>query len=433
VICTAIRIQAALYGPIGPPSPSHFGYEGWGFTIGGRFEPEIFRKAARFRLQTIRLDSTPGIPLKDWGVTNKTICENPELADALVDLTTERAARLLSLGEEVDGLSAWELSVQHRLADPIRVFIKSEPMKRSKIENERYRLIWSISLIDQLLERVLWYEQTKEEISAWETIPSKPGMGLHDDGLNKLARSIVNLAVLNARHTGSMELVDRDVKGSDMQVPSWALLAAHASAWAQYWWLGSDSDWFRIHLARHRVAVRPLACTSDGQAHCLDRDGLVLSGRFVTSFINSRLYTALSLLRGEMAMAMGDDTIETNTTKMSTADIVGFYGALGFPTEVSTHDLSREAEVEFCSMKFRFSPSVGGIGFRGAVPSRWVRTVIRLLCNSGTRPHDSDEHRLICPTAEVSQLRWVFRSMPEDFHKRLDALVGPEGPPGADA
>ena len=49
--------------------------------------------------------------------------------------------------------------------DPIKVFVKQEPHKMSKIKQERYRLISGVSLVDTLVDRLLlqWLAQNVVE------------------------------------------------------------------------------------------------------------------------------------------------------------------------------------------------------------------------------------------------------------------------------
>nr|UGO57552.1 MAG: hypothetical protein [Riboviria sp.] len=46
--------------------------------------------------------------------------------------------------------------LQARVSDPIRLFIKPEPHKQTKIDNRAYRLISSVSVVDQIIDHMLF-------------------------------------------------------------------------------------------------------------------------------------------------------------------------------------------------------------------------------------------------------------------------------------
>lgn len=363
-------------------------------------------------LQFLKRDASPGVPFCELHRTNAGLIEDPKAVSMLVEAVVDRMKRLLDADFTED---RWTDVVDRRLSDPVRIFVKTEPHKRSKIDSERYRLIWSISVVDQLVERCLWYAHTKTEISSWEDLPSKPGMGLDDEGLSKLASQIACLAA-----SSGMKIADRDVHGSDMQVSEWLMLTAHLSTWLQYTWLPADSDWFRIHRARHRAGVRPVLVDGDGRVYTTDVPALMCSGRFITSFMNSRIYTTLSLLRGESSMAMGDDTIETNMTSLTQPQGEKFYAGFGIPVDFNLIDLGAdESCVSFCSSSFKFKRTARGIEFAGATPENWVRSLTRLIHKISV----AEDGSLIAPVQEVDQFAYEMRNMPSDFRQRVYSLL----------
>lgn len=60
-------------------------------------------------------------------------------------------------------------------ADPIRIFIKAEPHKLKKIEAHKYRLISSISVIDQIIDHLLFDTMNDLLVENWPVLPSKVG------------------------------------------------------------------------------------------------------------------------------------------------------------------------------------------------------------------------------------------------------------------
>lgn len=59
--------------------------------------------------------------------------------------------------------------------DPIRLFIKPEPHKNSKLENHRYRLISSVSVVDQIVHAMLFGTLNDIMTEQWPFIPNKSG------------------------------------------------------------------------------------------------------------------------------------------------------------------------------------------------------------------------------------------------------------------
>lgn len=61
------------------------------------------------------------------------------------------------------------------IADPIRLFIKPEPHKEKKLVEGRYRLISSVSVVDQIIDHMLFGEMNQKMIQKWHSIPNKAG------------------------------------------------------------------------------------------------------------------------------------------------------------------------------------------------------------------------------------------------------------------
>lgn len=84
-------------------------------------------------------------------------------------------------GDELDPgrvRMVWQLvqeQLESKKSHPIRVFIKREPHKRSKIEQGRYRLIYSISVVDTIIDRMLCGEFANNMFANWLNTPSMIG------------------------------------------------------------------------------------------------------------------------------------------------------------------------------------------------------------------------------------------------------------------
>uniref|UniRef100_A0AAT9JNT4 RNA-dependent RNA polymerase n=1 Tax=Reticulitermes chinensis sobeli-like virus 1 TaxID=3133519 RepID=A0AAT9JNT4_9VIRU len=72
----------------------------------------------------------------------------------------------------------WQVLSQRLLdgsCDPIRLFIKPEPHKVSKLETGRYRLISAVSVVDQIIDSMLFGEMNQNMVEHCLEIPSKFG------------------------------------------------------------------------------------------------------------------------------------------------------------------------------------------------------------------------------------------------------------------
>lgn len=125
---------------------------------------------------SISLGSTKGAALK----SNENTCKVLVFQRLLLLLTTPI--------EYLHSLTPTQL-IQEGFVDAIRIFLKREPHKYSKryddndneLELKRWRIISSCSLIDELVDRIMFTLQNKAEIRSWHETPSMPGVGFSDD------------------------------------------------------------------------------------------------------------------------------------------------------------------------------------------------------------------------------------------------------------
>jgi len=127
----------------------------------------------------------------------------------IVDAVLARLHLLYDLDTNKDYMPT-EL-VKMGVVDPVKVFVKSEPHKVTKLEEGRVRLICSVSLIDNVIAKLLCSLQNNTEILHQADIPVKPGLGLHDEGLH-------DINVYVKQHFANASLAEADVKGWDWSV-----------------------------------------------------------------------------------------------------------------------------------------------------------------------------------------------------------------------
>lgn len=216
-------------------------------------------------------------------------------------VVTAVVARLNLLSEKIIDYDPVQL-VQFGYCDPVRLFVKQEPHSLKKITEGRFRLISSVSLVDQLVERMIFGPQNELEITRWRNIPSKPGMGL---SLEEQAQTIwSDLSYKHLKHPAA----EADISGFDWSVQDWEL-------WADLKMrieLGNMEGRLKIAaINRFTCFMNSVFQLSDGSLIAQGKPGLMKSGSYCTSSTNSRIRCLMAELIGApWCIAMGDDSVE---------------------------------------------------------------------------------------------------------------------------
>lgn len=295
-----------------------------------------FKEAVR----SLELDAGVGVPYIAYGrPTHRGWVEDTTLLPILAQLTFDRLQKMSKASFEQ--MSAVEL-VRCGLCDPIRTFVKGEPHKQSKLDEGRYRLIMSVSLVDQLVARVLFQKQNKREIALWRVLPSKPGFGLSTDGqvrefVETLAES-VGVSPHELTSNFPRYLIPTDCSGFDWSVADWML---HDDMEVRNrLTLSNNALTRRLRAAWLKCVSNSVLCLSDGTLLAQRIPGVQKSGSYNTSSTNSRIRVMAAFHAGaSWAIAMGDDALEAANTNLEV------YKDLGFKVEVS-------GQLEFCSHLF---------------------------------------------------------------------------------
>lgn len=251
--------------------------------------------------------------------------------------------------------------VEDFCCDPISVFIKNEPHTLKKIEENRERLIFNVSMIDEIIERLLSMPQIRSEIDNWNNCPSTPGISLND---HEATSSFVNKII---NKTSSGKAADNDTKGFDVSVT--AEMAFH-EAKTKCALAGSPPDhiFSKIMMNRYYCLMLKMVVLSDGSVLIQRIPGWWPSGSFWTASSDSRIrVTGAYRIGAEWAFANGDDCVE-----QFIKDAVAKYLAIGL---VVTDYTSRPEGFEFCSHDFYYSDGY-------AIPKNIVKSLYRLLSNS---------------------------------------------------
>lgn len=310
-------------------------------------EDNIESVIKHFLSEEINQHASPGVPYAAFGKTNKIVLTTHRAL--IVRLVKDRLRRLAT--GDCFALSAEE-RVQQGFCDPVRLFVKDEPHSIDKIKTGRLRLIMSISLVDQLVERVLNYRLNQSELASWPHIPSKGG-----SSMSKFADRMHVVDWMRDR-----DMAEGDISGFDWSVKAWELrfdadLRIALSPGAGVYW--------RIALLQ-RVDCLSLSVfsLSDGTMIAQRVKGIQKSGSYNTTPTNSHIRVMLAYLTGaEEAIALGDDGLEDYNPQAQVN-----YKSLGHPLKMYERKHNRAA---FCSMD---------IDEKGhGEPLTWHKTFLRFL------------------------------------------------------
>lgn len=284
----------------------------------------------------------------------------------MFDIWDDRLYKLTTT--DLEGKTAGEL-IDGGFSDPLKVIVKNELHSQKKLKEGRVRLIMIESFLDQLIERFLFSDQNRAEILQHESLPSKPGMGLHDLGLASLLSNMKELTNPTAS----------DAKAFDWSVEWWHL-KLDAEVRIRCAGLDPDSPLAKGYRNRMWCMAMSRFVFADGQTYDQTEPGVMKSGSFVTAATNSRIRHEISfLVHGavggggrRLSVTMGDDCVESNPKGLSLAEA---YRPYGLQIE--------EAEVlEFCSHDF----TEANLFF----PQGWAKSVGHYL---QTKPRNKDHQR----------------------------------------
>lgn len=343
------RKMLKMYPNAGPP---------WAFFNGSLSEIG-FNIAYETVLQDVQRDASPGMPFVALHcATNASVLG--KFPDVLKRAVFDRLM-LLSM-VQVTEEDPMEL-VLSMLCDPVRVFVKNEPHLPEKVAQGRFRLICSVSLIDQLCERILYSRQNAIEIASWTEIPSKPGMGLDDASLQFLHRKWSTYANPH----------EADISGWDFSMQAWEM-EWEADFRARLCGL-VGTPYHRAMRNRVHCEARTLFMLSDGRLFKQMRAGKRCSGSYNTSSGNSRCRVFVGLLKGAKdVFAMGDDSVEDDDAPVEQS--ITRYD--GYGHKVKSYAASKPGEFEFCSTRIYEQDGV----VKGE-PLNWSRVTFRLLYATG--------------------------------------------------
>lgn len=202
------------------------------------------------------------------------------------------------------------MMVQKRLvdrdADPVRLFVKPEPHTKKKLDSHRYRLISSVSVIDQIIDHMLFGDFNKELIKQHNYTPVKTGWVPYVGGWKQVPVCGMTSCDKSAWDwTVRMwlfeeELGVRERLCKNMQ-PLWLELATwrYQKLFVENVFVTSGG----LHISQKTPGVMKSGCVST-----------IATNSVMQLLLHSRVAIMLGVILG-LIMAMGDDTTQVKQSK----------------------------------------------------------------------------------------------------------------------
>jgi len=338
--------------------------------------------------------SSPGHP-KSYEFTI-----NRELIDDVMKLGNG----LQPLVDEVKERMQHMLNNDDYRGDPSRLFVKQEPHKVEKINLGRHRLIFNVSIIDQIIDHCLLDPSLDAMYENHTTVPNKVGMSFYNGGTHNLFRYLDD-------GTPSREIWgSTDKTAYDITTP----LDAYEVDEIRRTRMCDNRDhpqfksWQELFKRRNKATYNGDIILSDGTIYeqiewycptcdkeskqeqcscgitCINMGGITRSGGVRTIDMNSfhqvylryyHQYVMYGELKNDFRIGtMGDDTVE-NFPKRDNIAYGKWLSIKGFHVKMNDK-LTQLKDIEFCSHRFIRHNSIWV-----PVPLNWNKHAFNLKCN----------------------------------------------------
>lgn len=228
--------------------------------------------------------------------------------------------------------------VRRGFVAPVRTFVKNEPHGKEKISTGRLRLICMVPIHIVMAEMLVFGVQNSEEIAHYDSIPSKPGLGLADDAQIEQVCEEVGREIPQG-------VSEADVSGFDFSV-SEEFFKYDARRRVDLIEGGASESFTNAVYNAHHSLCRSVFALSDGRMFKQLEPGVMKSGRYVTSSTNSFIRVLMARSIGSRwCIAMGDDSLEATVP-----DAIAKYAELGVKVKFYRNVTT---EFEFCSHTFK--------------------------------------------------------------------------------
>lgn len=240
-------------------------------------------RAWEWFLSAVQDDKSPGLPLAYRFSCNGDVKKNFSLE--LKKRVEVRLRKLACLGRRFWECGRAPSTVAFRVfligsgyVDPVRVFAKNEPHKATKPG----RNISSVSLVDSLVERILYSSVLAAQVESWKETSITIGIDLDTPSETKEFYNRVTSTL-----TGGVKMVSDDVQGFEWHYDGVSesvfmhnMIKLNGEAPNQ------ESVFSCIAAGRSLCALQPLYVLSNGTVLATSSPNQ-LSGRFVTTLANS--------------------------------------------------------------------------------------------------------------------------------------------------
>lgn len=315
--------------------------------------------------ENLNLKGSPGYPYCLTWATNADLLDTAKRG-----LSVQSLAQMVH--ERIEAILAWDETEDPgtlmRVSDPTRVFIKREFHKIEKAKLQRWRLIWSISVVDQLVDTVLWQNSLEAEVKNFETIPAKVGMGMVGGAWNRLYNDLQLL--------GKERYSISDYSGFDWTVANWCYEMDTESR-LRLCVEGLDDEFRELARRRDKLMQKGLVIFSDGTLLQPLTGGIQKSGSKRTISMNSKINTFIKCLaayriRGyvdwnlDKIAAAGDDKLDRfHLDEDKYREVVESLGFIIKYLQVS----DKIEDLSFCSFGFKRNE----VGEFVPVPENWLK------------------------------------------------------------
>lgn len=322
--------------PLGAtPSDSARLFVPWRLQEDFIFERDALRPYIMAAVSAVKKDSSPGYPLRRYVATNEQAIESylPEIIDSVTE-------RLLLLSEGCPTSVGPRELVSRGYRDLVCPFIKNELHPPRKARYNKWRIVQSVSLVDQLVERVLYSLPVMALKIRYPRSDAVVGIGFTDNMTEEFYSVVISDMTADVAAT--------DVSGWDRTIGASFITEAAESLIRSC--QNPSAKWVKAIRAHVHGLVNPAFLVPEkGQYGIYTRNapGGMLSGSYLTTTFNTLARLDVSRLVGSLrCKAAGDDALELFPPGM---DAEAAYRKLGFTLRVEP----RSDGFEFCSHLYR--------------------------------------------------------------------------------
>lgn len=338
-------------------------------------------------------DANAGFPYLLSGKKKREFAE--ENLQLVTELVQHRMAILLSLDTEVLAQLSPSQLVSMGAVDPLRPIVKNEPHKLAKMEEGRYRLVICTSVVDELIDRILFTSHSVAAVRDFGVTYSAIGIGFDEEKTELLRTAIFE------RISCGMPIASSDVSWWEysVQEEDWTEFAEITIACT----VNPSPAYSKLVRTRCAVSARGVYVLEDGELWEQIVPGVNKSGGYQTSRINTITRARKARMIGSVRQSCaGDDCVELVVVGAKKK-----YARLGVTLksyEISLHSF------EYCSHDY------GRVG--PPIPKNLGKAVVKFIAND--------------PTPEkLAQFVYEYQHAPR-LEEAVEALLLATGPNPSD-